>query len=374
METLPNEILLHIFSYFECALIITHGLSYNKCCSILFPLIFNSSSLCSSIQRIHFHGTNSIACDLSYEWLFNDKKILRFPNLKTLILTRCGSIEPVVQCLSYLIKHQLDELTLTFDGHVFKRFHYIEKYLSVASDKEKQLAMIEQLLCQLFSSQCELTSRRLDINDNFEGGSIHRYLLSNSNFSSNFLPYQFRSYCMTLHHLYIRLNQTYFFHNLIEHVPNLEQMSVQFNCSLRSYSYVLTTSNIENLSQSNENWFNKILKLRCFSLKTFIDTDLEFIYLKWLLNNLNYVEKLELHLKSYDFIETKNYNIWKSFIDANFIRQYCLPDTIPNLVDFNFFICSECELSYNDIERITNSFKIHPFFHFTSMDKCQMFV
>src|SRR5205814_62583 len=102
METLPNEILLYILSYLECfdmltsvwslnirfnslicsilsindnrlnsGLHIPHGLSYNKCCSILFPLIFNSSSLCSSIQRIQFDGTNSISSDLCYEWLFD---------------------------------------------------------------------------------------------------------------------------------------------------------------------------------------------------------------------------------------------------------------------------------------------------------------
>ncbi len=76
----------------------------------------------------------------------------------------------------------------------------------------------------------------------------------------------------------------------------------------------------------------------------------------------NYVEKIQVHLKSYILIETKSQNIWKSFIDANFIRQYCLPDTIPNLIDFNFYICQHCQLSYNDIERITDSFKIHPFF------------
>ena len=106
----------------------------------------------------------------------------------------------------------------------------------------------------------------------------------------------------------------------------------------------------------------KIPKLRCFSLKTFIYEDLEFIYLKWLLNNLNYVEKLQVHIKSDKLIETKCQNIWKSFIDANFIRQYCLPDTITNLIYFDFYICSECQLSLNDIERITNSFKIHSFF------------
>ncbi|CAF3847838.1 unnamed protein product [Rotaria sp. Silwood1] len=165
IETLPNEILLHIFSYFEwfdmlislwslnirfnsliCSILsindnrlnsglITRGLSYNKCCSILFPLIFNSPSLCSSIQRIHFDETNSIACNLCYEWLFNDKNIFRFPTLKSLILTRCGSIEPVIQCLSYLIKYQLNELTLTFDEHVFDRFYFITRQLCMVSDK-----------------------------------------------------------------------------------------------------------------------------------------------------------------------------------------------------------------------------------------------
>ncbi|CAF3556250.1 unnamed protein product, partial [Rotaria sp. Silwood2] len=165
METLPNEILLHIFSYLEwfdlltgfwslnvrfnslvCSalsigdnslntgLIIKQGLSYNKLSSLLFPLILNSSSLSSSIRRIYFDGTNSIACDLSYELLFNDKKILRFPNLKSLILTRCISIEPIVQSLSYLMEHQLDELTLTFDDQVFIRNFYVDEHLSMASD------------------------------------------------------------------------------------------------------------------------------------------------------------------------------------------------------------------------------------------------
>ncbi|CAF0745482.1 unnamed protein product [Rotaria sordida] len=253
MEILPNEILLHIFSYLEwfdmltsfwslnirfnslvCSifsindnrlnsgLLITHGLSYNKCCSILFPLILNSSPLSSSIQRIHFDGSNSIASDLCYEWLFNDKKLLHFPNLKSLVLGQCGSIKPIVQSLSYLVQHQLDELTLTFN----------------------------------------------------------------------------------------------------KHIP----------------------------------------KLRCFSLKTFINNDSNIIYLKWLLNNINYVEKLQLQLRSDKLIETSRQNILKSFIDASFIRQYCLPDTISNLIYFDFYICSECQLSFNDVEKITNSFKIHSFF------------
>jgi hypothetical protein len=115
-------------------LLIKQGLSYKKFSSILFPLILNSSSLSSSIQRIHFDGTNSTACNLSYELLFNDKKILRFPNLKSLILTQCISIEPVVQSLSYLIEHQLDELRLTFDHQVFQRVFYVNRHSSMVAD------------------------------------------------------------------------------------------------------------------------------------------------------------------------------------------------------------------------------------------------
>ncbi|CAF4748090.1 unnamed protein product, partial [Rotaria sp. Silwood2] len=166
--------------------------------------------------------------------------------------------------------------------------------------------------------------------------------------------------CFTLLHLDIRIEYTCFLENLIEHVPNLEQLSIEFQFSLKFDS--LWKSNFEILKQSNENWLNKIPKLRCFSLKTSINDNEEFIYLKWLLNNLNYIEKLEIHLKNYKIHETESNNIWKSFIDANFVRQYCLPDRIINLIDFNFYICSQYELSFNDIEKRINSFNNHPFF------------
>ncbi|CAF4510897.1 unnamed protein product [Rotaria sp. Silwood2] len=54
--------------------------------------------------------------------------------------------------------------------------------------------------------------------------------------------------------------------------------------------------------------------------------------------------------------------ICRSFIDANFIRQYCLPDKIINLDDFRFYIRVKCNLSLNDVEKIVNSFKINSFF------------
>lgn len=103
LEILPNEILVRIFSHLSwfdtltsfwslnirfnsliCStlttdnngLCVTRGLSYKKCSSIFVSLILNSSSLLSSIKRIHFNGTNSSADNICYQWLFNNEHIL----------------------------------------------------------------------------------------------------------------------------------------------------------------------------------------------------------------------------------------------------------------------------------------------------------
>ncbi|CAF4713535.1 unnamed protein product, partial [Rotaria sp. Silwood2] len=117
------------------------------------------------------------------------------------------------------------------------------------------MIIIKQLLCQLFSGRCRLKSLRLDISNEFTSGDIHKCLVGNSYFSSNFIVNQCESCCMTLRRLFIRLKYTFFLENLIEHVPNLEEMSVQFEYSLNFDS--LWELNIETSSQSNENWFNK---------------------------------------------------------------------------------------------------------------------
>ncbi|CAF3738920.1 unnamed protein product [Rotaria socialis] len=280
METPPNEILLHIFSYLELfdlltgfwslnirfnslvclalsigdnslntGLIIKQGLSYNKFSSLFFPLILNSSSLSSSIRRIHFDETNSIICDLIYELLFKGRNILRFPNLKSLILTRCISIEPIIQNISYLIEYQLDELTLTFDHQVFIRDFYVDEHSSMASDTEKEMILIKQLLCQLFSGRCRLKSLRLDISNEFTSGDIHQCLVGNSYFSSNFIVNQCESCCMTLRRLFIRLKYTFFLENLIEHVPNLEEIN---------YSYIFNWPRIDFI------WFDLYPSLHLF--------------------------------------------------------------------------------------------------------------
>ena len=102
-------------------------------------------------------------------------------------------------------------------------------------------------------------------------------------------------------------------------------------------------------------------KLQHFSLKTDVLNDPEFAYLKWLLNNLNYVKKLQLHLKN-SSIYRSDQIIWQSRIDAKFIRRYCLPDIIHNLIDFDFYITSSCQLSSEDVENIIHSFQTESFF------------
>ncbi len=96
-------------------------------------------------------------------------------------------------------------------------------------------------------------------------------------------------------------------------------------------------------------------------MKSSVDNDLQFVYLKWILNNVNHVTKLEIHLYN-NGIRGADRTIWKSVIDANFIRQYCLPDQIINLKHFQFYIRTESELLLNNCDKIRDSFQIDPFF------------
>ncbi|CAF5059272.1 unnamed protein product [Rotaria sp. Silwood1] len=207
--------------------------------------------------------------------------------------------------------------------------------------------MFKQLLCKIFSDQCQLTSLKLDITKSFN--SIHQCLNLQSHLEPNTIS---KSCCLTLRRLCIHIDHKCFLEHLIEHTPNLEQLSVHFRNFLINNDH--PDSDTQALIISNGNWFNKISKLKCFKLKSCVRNDLEFAYLKWLLNNVNHVKKLEIHLYSED--------IGRSFIDANFIREYCLPDHIINLKDFRFYMFAKCQLSLNDTEKIINSFKINSFF------------
>ena len=177
LESLPNEILLIILSnirWFELIesfwslnkrfnslinsklsinfernkngiLIGEGGLSYNQCQSILLPIISNSS-ISADIQRIHIDGTHLNSSYFITEWIFHEK-VIRFVNLKTLILTQCDLSEILITHLSLLIEYQLEELILMFDEDIFEMFNYKE----------------ESHLADCDDGRCELLRKVLDL-------------------------------------------------------------------------------------------------------------------------------------------------------------------------------------------------------------------
>jgi hypothetical protein len=68
--------------------------------------------------------------------------------------------------------------------------------------------------------------------------------------------------CATLRRLHIRLCELHFIENLVERLPNLEEMSVE--CHWRSGLDPLRELNLRTLRKSNENWFNKVNEIRFY--------------------------------------------------------------------------------------------------------------
>ncbi|CAF3420896.1 unnamed protein product [Rotaria socialis] len=373
LEALPNEILILIFcnlSWFERTISLWSlnarfnflicltfsidengiifnqpGLSYKKCYSGSFPLISNLStlSIASFVRHMHFDGTNSNVCDLIHKLLFHNNfgEGFHYPNLKSLVVSECLLSEPLIKSLSWLIENQLYKLTLSFEK------------------VGKQTVMLKKFINKLFSRQNQLVSLRLDIANGMCDIDIHQCLSLSSYPYSRVIFNKRESYCLSLRYLHIHLIYTCFLEHIIECIPALEQMSVNFKSSMNMEPR--STTDIETLIKSNGTWFDKLPKLESFSLKTLICDALQFAYLKWLLNNVNYIRKLKIRLGGNE-VSNETTTIWNLLVDANFIRQYCMPDICKNLTNFDFYIAFKCELLSVNTEKIINSFKIHPFF------------
>lgn len=93
--------------------------------------------------------------------------------------------------------------------------------------------------------------------------------------------------------------------------------------------------------------------------------DSQLNYLKWILNNVNYIEKLKIRLDIQKPIK-ENF-----IVNTNIVRKYFLPDISINLSDFDFYIASKCRsLPSNNIQSIINSFQTDLFFvnhHWTNV-------
>jgi hypothetical protein len=116
--------------------------------------------------------------------------------------------------------------------------------------------MFKNLIRQIFSDKCKLISLRLDITNDGNPLNIHQCLASCSHPTSTSISNQIQYCCLTLRYLYIRLNYTSFLEHLIDHIPNIERLSVIF----KDYMGVecQRKSDIETLIKSNGNWFEKV--------------------------------------------------------------------------------------------------------------------
>ena len=145
------------------------------------------------------------------------------------------------------------------------RYKYVEKEIFLSFlNVEKQFDMIEEVICQLFSTRCNLKSLQLDHRHDTNIFSVLRSFLPNDFDHFNSIQYKHRSSCVTLRRLYIRLGQAHFIENLIERLPNLKEMSVE--CFSFFEFNALRQSNLQTLTtKSNENWLNKVNEMRFFS-------------------------------------------------------------------------------------------------------------
>ncbi|CAF1266246.1 unnamed protein product [Rotaria sordida] len=383
LENLPNEIFLMIYSHmtlFEiiesfCLLnkrlnniiyfkflmnkngivINKRCLSFNKCHSIITSKINDLSFILNCIQSIYIDGIYVNCSDIISEWIFHSK-ILRFINLKKVILRKCYLTENLIENLSLLIEYQLNELVLTFDNDVFKSYQ-CQRLLRIIRHKQRSnlMLMFEEFIRKLFSNKCHLTSLELDISNDDTCVNIHKFLSLSSNINSDVIHNEIVTHCKSLRYLKIDLIDGSFLENLIEHVPNLEILSVQFKYTLMEK--LSDEPQMERFTSGIISWYTKMPKLKCFTLKSVILNDSQLNYLKWIINKVNYIEKLKvrLHIK-----DSMNKN---SVIDVNFFRKYLMPDILIHLIDFDFYIVSSCKLLFeNDIQRVIDSFKTDQFF------------
>ncbi len=116
--------------------------------------------------------------------------------------------------------------------------------------------MYNNLLRQLFSGKCQLTSLRLDIPYDYSCINIDESLSIFSDLSSHSMFNTAQYCCMTLRYLHIHLNFTCFLEQLIERVPNLERLSVYLPRLWDKDS--LSGPPIKRFVQSNEAWSNKV--------------------------------------------------------------------------------------------------------------------
>ncbi|CAF4744957.1 unnamed protein product, partial [Rotaria sp. Silwood2] len=208
--------------------------------------ISDFSSFFPSIKWIYVDGTNSNCCAIISEWIFHSK-ILRFVNLKKIILKQCYLTIKLIENLSFLIQYQLDVFIFTFDEDIFELIRYERRSRIIHHNEDsKFMFMSKKFLRELFSDKCQLTSLELNIPNDHNYNGIHECLSINN---------PVIIYCITLRHLHIHLIYGYFLENIITYVPALQTLSVTFKDSLMQKR--LYEPKMKRFISINFNWYEK---------------------------------------------------------------------------------------------------------------------
>ncbi|CAF1180558.1 unnamed protein product [Rotaria sordida] len=88
--------------------------------------------------------------------------------------------------------------------------------------------MLKQLIRQFFPNKCQLIYLRLDIADGNSPVNIYQCLILSSHPSASSISNKMQYCCLTFRHLYICLKHTCFLEHLIEHITNIEPLSITF--------------------------------------------------------------------------------------------------------------------------------------------------
>lgn len=123
LENLANEILLMILDYIRWFEMIESFGSLNK--------RFND------IIYLKLSITNNEIVISEKCLSFNNSKLLRFVNLKRLILKKCYLTKNLMAYFLFLIEYQLDELIFTIDKDVFELTYYERKSRIIRHNESK---------------------------------------------------------------------------------------------------------------------------------------------------------------------------------------------------------------------------------------------
>lgn len=118
----------------------------------------------------------------------------------------------------------------------------------------------------MFSHQSYLISLELDISG--ANHYVHQCLQESFSLSNTGLC-EFHSCSTTLRYLRINIEYKCFLEDLIEFVPNLEELSIRFRHSLYRFDSEITTRKL-----SDQKWFNKVRSIAMTSILEILNKEM----------------------------------------------------------------------------------------------------